>query len=358
MKSFKKIATAVVAAMTVATMVVAPANAAALVVNVNGSANTTTSLTPATVAVPSTNVIDAGHTVAITAIADTGTVVNFSGSGVSLVPGLSSVGLTVTVNSGLSAITSTSTGVAITVYAFTTSTNVGTVTITNGGYSTVVFIKGTAGPANSIAINTPKNVGVGTTPTIAVSAVDAFGNPVASEAISVTLIGTTFSDGSVLKTITTASATTAPGVIPATVLGVGTANLSIALAGEVTVVATDVSITPVVGLSAPVKVVTATYTVNDYATLNAKLKTQVEDLTAQLDAANKALAAEKAAHEVANADLTKTKADLLSASVGKTNAETELEATHKALADLKTAFNALAKKWNAKNPRAKIALLK
>ena len=333
MKTTKKIAIATAAALAMFG-ISAVANAAPLTVTVNTVANATTSAAPVTVSVPATNVIDAGHSVAIAATADTGTAVTFSGSGVSLVTALNAVGAPVGVASGLASFTTISAGAPITVYAFTTSTNVGTVTITNGGYSTVVFVKGNAGPANAISILTPKNVGVGTIPTVGVSAVDAFGNPVAGENISVTLIGTTFSDTTVLKTVTTASTTSLPGVLPVTTLGVGTATLATSVAGDVTIVATDVAITPVAGLTAPIKVVTSTYTVNDFATLNATLKSKVEDLTAQLDAANKALAAEKAAHA----------ADLASAVTAKATSD-------KALADANTAsiaeYNKLVAKYNA-----------
>ena len=78
MNTKKKIAFATAAALAMFG-ISAVANAAPLTVTVNSVANATTSAAPQSVAVPSTNVIDAGHTVAITATADTGTLFSFTG---------------------------------------------------------------------------------------------------------------------------------------------------------------------------------------------------------------------------------------------------------------------------------------
>ena len=87
MKTTKKIAIATAAALAMFG-ISAVANAAPLTVTVNSVANATTSAAPATVAVPATNVIDAGHTIAIAATADTGTAVTFAATGVKLVSAL------------------------------------------------------------------------------------------------------------------------------------------------------------------------------------------------------------------------------------------------------------------------------
>ena len=91
--------------------------------------------------------IDSSNTVALAATADTGTVVNFVASGVKLVSTLNTTDAPKNVNSGLSSISVTSQGVPVVVYAYTTSTAVGSVTITNGAYSTIVYVQGTAGDA-------------------------------------------------------------------------------------------------------------------------------------------------------------------------------------------------------------------
>ena len=110
MKNNKKIAFATAAALALFGISTV-AHATPLAVTVNSVANVTTSAAPQSVAVPSTNVIDAGHTVAITATADTGTVVSFTGSStVKLVSALNAALTPVTTANGVSSISATSTG--------------------------------------------------------------------------------------------------------------------------------------------------------------------------------------------------------------------------------------------------------
>ena len=334
MKTNKKIAFATAAALAMFG-ISAVANAAPLTVTVNSVANTTTSVAPQAVAVPSTNIIDAGHTVAITATADTGTVVSFTGSStVKLVSSLS--GLTpVTIANGVSSISSTSTGVAVTVYAYTTSTNVGSVTIVNGAYSTIAFIKGTAGTASNVAVTVPASSAINTAPSISVSATDVFGNAVGGESILVTLIGGTFSDGSIAKSLVTS---TAADVLSDSTLVLGSKSATLAVLANtnpITVVASDASIgSAVTGLSVPVKSVSATFSGADLLAQIASLNTKVTDLTAQLKTATDSLAAEKAAHA----------ADLVAAATAKSTSD-------KALADSNAAavsdYNKLAARYNA-----------
>lgn len=377
MNSFKKIAFVIAAALT-STMVLAPSsNAAPLAVTVASAPNTTTAAVPYSVSVPSTNVIDAGHSVALAATADTGTSVSFVASAaVKLVTALNTVDAPKNVTSGISSFSTLSAGSALTVYAYTTSSTIGSVTITNGAYSTIVYIKGNAGPAARVSATVPGSVAVNTAPTVSVSVVDVFGNPVASEEVVVTLIGATFHDGYVTKELRTASVTSLPGVTPATVLGSASTTLSPVSAGNVTVVATDARIADTaIGLPLAVKSAYITFPVSD-------LDAQISALKAEL-AAEKAgraadkVAADKAALDAKNAS-DKAIADLKIAS-DKALADAKV-ASDKALADAKLAsdlaaanakanadiavarykaiYNALATKWNKKHPLTKVNLLK
>jgi hypothetical protein len=318
---------------------------------VSANANTTTSVAPRTVAVPTSNVIDAGHSVAISATADTSTVVTFTASPtVKLVSALSTELAPKTVSSGVASLSATSAGSAVTVYAYTTSTATGYVTIVNGSYSTVVFVKGTAGAAANISVAVPSSTAVGTIPTISVSATDVFGNPVGSESISVSLIGSTFTNGTITAPIVTSATTSASGVTPVAVLGTGTATLTTAVAGSITVVATDNSIVATAtGLPVAVKSAIATFVVSDLAA-------EVASLKAQLAAEKAGRAADKVLADKTLADaLAKAKADLdierlAIARSADLNIAAAKSASDKVLADAiasnTASYNALVVKYN------------
>ena len=342
MKSLKKIALASAAALAIVGISTS-ANAAPLAVTVAGSANTTTNTYAgaASVDVPSSNVIDAGHSIALAATADTGTAVTFVASGVKLVTALDSVAAPKTVASGVSSYSATSQGTAITVYAYTTSTSVGSVTITNGSYSTVVYIRGIAGTIYNVSVALPGSISTGTIGTVTASASDVFGNPVESSALAVTLIGGTFSDLATTKTLTTATKAAADAdTTGATVWGKASFKLAPATAGSITaVVSTAASITEVATLGAPVKTGAISVTVSD-------LNATIASLSAQLATANAALAAEKAGRL---AD--KAAADSATA--------TAKAASDKALADAIAAadkkYAALLKAYNVKAKKYKFA---
>jgi hypothetical protein len=345
MKVTKKIALATAAALAIVG-VSTVAHATPLAVTVAGVANTTTSAAPKTVAVPVSNVIDSSNTVALAATADTGTVVNYVASGVKLVSALNTTLAPVSSTSGVSSLSVTSQGTAVTVYAYTTSTTVGSVTITNGAYSTIVYIQGTAGVAANVAVSVPASAAVNTAPTISVSATDVFGNPVASEAISVTLVGATFSDASITKTLTTSAVTSAAGVTPVTVLGSATGTLSAVTAGTVTILATDSSIAATsVGLPTAVKSAIATFSVSDLSGQVSALNAQIASLNAQLSAAIAATA--------------KAKADAVTAADAATTALTLEKAAHVAdTSKANKAYLALVAKYNAQAKKYKFAAIK
>jgi hypothetical protein len=355
MNSFKKVSLIIAAALTSTALVVAPSSAAPLAVTVAGAANTTTAIAPATANVPADNKVDAADAVALVATADTGTVVSFASTGgVRLVLALDNAPTApVLASAGTTSYSATSQGTAITVYAFTTSTNTGSVTITNGAYSTIVYVKGNAGAAYNVGISVPSATAVGTIPSVSVNVTDVFGNPVGGETVTATLIGGTWADASISKSIITSTA--ADKVADSTLtVGSKSEKLSVAVAGTVTVAATGAaSATAVTGLAAPVKAVVASFAVTDLNGTIAALNARVATLTVELAVANAARAADKVAADKALADA-KVASDsaTVTAKVASDLAIATANAEHKAK------FNALAKKWNKKNPKAKVALIK
>lgn len=366
MNSFKKISIATAAALAIVGLSVAPSSAAPLTVAVASATNATTATAPATVAVPSANQITSGTSVALAATADTGTIVSFTASStVKLVAALHTSSAPVSVASGVSTLSVTSAGAAITVYAYTTTTATGSVTIVNGAYSTIVYIKGTAGAASNVAVSVPSATAVGTIPTITVSATDVFGNAVATgETITATVIGSTFADGSSTKNLVTT--TTADNAADSTlVVGSKTAALATAVAGTIQVVVTGVaSAATVAGLPVPTKAATASFVVSDLngtiATLRAELAAEKAGRALDAQAASNLLAAEKAGRAADKVAADKALADALAkASADAVTAKAAADvATAVAAAKYKAEYNALATKWNKKNPKAKVALKK
>ena len=355
MNSFKKVSLIIAAALTSTALVVAPSSAAPLAVTVAGSANATTATAPATANVPADNKVDSADAVALVATADTGTAVSFvSAGGVKIVLALDNAPTApVLASAGTTSHSVVSQGSAITVYAFTTSTNTGSVTITNGAYSTIVYVKGNAGSAYNVGLSVPSAVAVGTIPSVTVNVTDVFGNAVGAETVTATLIGGTWADASISKSIITSTAANVASDSTLT-LGSKAEKLSVAVAGTVTVAATGAaSATAVTGLAAPVKAVVASFAVTDLNGTITALNARVAGLTAELAAANAGRAADKVAADKALAD---AKAASDSATVTAKVAADIALATAKA--EHKAKFNALAKKWNAKNPKAKVALIK
>lgn len=337
MKSLKKITIATAAALALVGIQTINASAAPLSVTVAGSTNATTSTAPATANVPADNTVDSADAVAIAATADTGTVVTFTTTnGVKLVTALSATNAVVNSSAGTTAYSVTSSGSAITVYAFTTSTATGSVTIVNGSYSTVVFVKGIAGSVSNVGVSVPTAVAVGTIPAVTVSTTDVFGNPV-SDTVTATLIGGTWADGSISKSIVTNNAA-AVAANSTLVLGSKTENLAVATVGTVTIAVTGATTaTAVTGLSVPVKAVVASFTVTDLNGTIAQLQSQINSLSRQLADANSTIAANKiaadaaaAAKVIADAAILKEKAD----------------------------YNKLATAWNKAFPKKKVALKK
>jgi len=368
MNSFKKISLVMAAALAGTVLGTATAQAVpTIAVTVNAVADTdaNTLAGAASVTVPSDNKVEVLDAVkfALTGV-DTGTVVSVVTSGAFIVPALHTTTAPVTSASGVTSYSvNTGTGTTAEFYVYTKSTATGTVTITNAGNVYVYYVKGTAGPAYNLDTTVATNANTSAVVEYSTKVTDVFGNiPVATTPV-VTVIGSTVS-------VASAASDTTTGISKVTVTYPATAgNAAINFA----ITATDVD-----GLPAAVKSVTKFVTVSDLATINASLTAQLAasvaaraaDASTAATAATAAKAAADAALATANAALAKATADAALAKAAadkaladaKTASALELAAA-KASADLAKAtyvaeYNALAKKWNAKNPKAKVALKK
>jgi hypothetical protein len=309
----------------------AQANAGTVTLTVAGSAATggTVVGAPVSLPVPADNSIDAADAlkIAVTSL-DTGTVVTAVATNATVVPALATSAAPVTASSGSSTLSvSTGTGNSADFYVYTKSSAVGSVSITRGGTTTVYYVQGTAGALNSIALTAPTSGAAGTVATLKVTGYDVFGNPKGGATIN-TLVS---SNGVATTTALTTDTATAT-------IGTKEQTVTLPASGSVVVTAYATVAAAVTGLTAPVGAVNATIVVRDLA---GELAVKI----AELAAANNALAAEKAAH---------------AATIAKSATDA---ATAKAAADLAKAtyikeYNVLAKKWNAKNPKAKVALKK
>jgi len=320
MNSFKKVSLIIAAALT-STMLVSPAanaNAGTVTLTVAGSAATggTVVTTPVSLPVPADNSIDAADAlkIAVTSV-DTGTVVTAVATNATIVPALATSTAPVTASNGTSTLSiATGTGTAADFYVYTKSTAVGSVSITRAGTTTVYYVQGSnsAATANSITLSAPASGAAGTSQVLKVSAFDVFGNPKSGVTVN-TLVS---SNGVATATALTTDTVTAT-------IGTKEQTITLPASGSVVVTAYATVASAVTGLSTPVGAVTATITVRDLA------------------AADKALADAKAVSDSATATL-----------------KAENEVLKKTIADLKTKFNALAKKWNAKFPKLKVNWIK
>jgi hypothetical protein len=341
MNSFKKVSLIIAAALT-STMLVSPAaqaNAGTVTLTVAGSAATggTVVTTPVSLPVPADNSIDAADAlkIAVTGV-DTGTTITAVATNATIVPALAGT-TAVTASSGSSTLSiATGTGTVADFYVYTKSTAVGTVAITRAGTTTVYYVQGSnsAATANSITLSAPTSGAAGTSQVLKVSAFDVFGNPKSGVTVNTLVSANGVATATALLTETTTAT-----------IGTKEQTVTLPASGSVTVTAYATVATAVTGLAAPVGSVVATIVVRDLAG-------ELAATNAALAVANAALATEKAARA----------ADKVAADKALADAVAKL-ATDKAAADIAKAtyiaeYNALAKKWNAKNPRAKVKLKK
>ena len=330
MNSFKKTAVVIAAALTGSVLAILPASAASTALTVGGSSVSTGTVAsnPAVLPVPADNSVDSADAlkIAVTGL-DTGTVVTAVASNAIIVPALATVSAPVTASAGTSSLSiNTGTGTTADFYVFTKTTTAGTVVVTVGGNTTTYYVKGSAGPAYNLSVVGADSAAISTVNKVYAKTTDIFGNPVVTTVPTVSAINATVGTVSVSDTATGTFVfdLTAPATV-------GTVALAVAIT------ATDVStLAPAVKSVAKFAIVT--------------------NPADALASATAALAAEKAARAADKVAADKALADVL-AKVA-TDKATAQAATDAALSTYKAEYNALAKKWNAKNPKAKVALKK
>jgi len=390
MSSFKKIALAMVAAMTLGTMVATPASAAVMTVAVTlGAGNTDKSsasaiATPAALPVPSDNKVEVADALKFVATVDTGTVVTVTTTNATIVSALHTDAAPVGASSGSSSLTvSTGTGDKATFYVYTKTTAIGTVVINNGGTTLTYYVQGTAGLINNLTVSAPASGAAGTKQDILVTATDVFGNKVSGKSITATVFAAT----ATLDSATAATGATLSdfGVakFTATLPTTGTRALIMfapTVADPVTAATADV-----VGLTARTLAPFAEIAVRDLvselaaekaakdaaiaakAVADAAVVKAAADAVAAKAASDKALADAKVAADAALAAAVKVETD--KAVAAKVASDAALAAKDAQIAkltadnaaaikSLKNAFNKLARQWNAKNPKAKVTLVK
>jgi hypothetical protein len=388
MNSFKKIALVMIAVMTLGTMVATPASANTMTVVAttwkstlstpafDAPATAGTALTTAIVRpVPADNTIDNTDVVKLEATVTAGTNVVATATNATIVSALHSSAAPVGASSGSSTLTvATGTGTTATFYVYTKTTAIGTVVITNGPVTVTYYVQGTAGLINNLTVSAPSAGAAGTKQDIVVTATDAFGNKVSGKSITATVFAST----AVMDTATvTTGATLADfgtATFKATLPTTGTRSL-ITFAPTTS---TDAVAAAVVGLTAPTLAPFAEISVRDLVSELAAEKAAKDAAIAAKAVADKALAdalakatadaaAAKVAADAALAAAVKVEADKAAAAakvsadllVAKDAQIAKLTADNAAaIKSLKDAFNKLARQWNAKNPKAKVTLVK
>jgi hypothetical protein len=358
MNSFKKIALALVAAMTLSTIIATPASAANTVLTVGGNAAVggTAAAAPVELPVPSDNSVDLSDALRINVSGlDTGTTVSAVATNGKIVTSLTAP---VTAAAGSSSVSvNTGTGNTADLFVFTTTNTAGSVAVTIGANTTTYYFRGLAGALSSIALSAPDSAGAGTNVDVKVTGYDVFGNLRSNATIN-------------LQVITAASSVTTPLLTDTVTATFGTKTQSVAIpaSGKVTLVATATVAAAIPGLASPVGVAIKEITVRDLA---GELAAEKAARAADKVAADKALADAKVASDKALADA-KADADkaLADAKAASDKVLADAKAAHAAelakvkadndavLAALKKAFNSLAKKWNKKNPSAKVNLVR
>ena len=253
-----------------------PANANPVIaLSINGVAITTASVstTPASVTVPSDNSVDAVDAVRFSlSNVGTGTTVTVAATNSFIVSSLSTTLNPVRSNSGvISANYNVGTGTTSEFFAYTRSTGLGTITITNGGSTFTFYIRGTAGPAYTIAYTPNAKPFTSTLVKQSVKITDVFGNAVVGVSPTVTPIN---------LTSTAATSSNADGVSEFTVTYPTTAGQA---ALSVSIPAVDV-----LGFDPAVKAISTFIDVTD-------ANGEIAKATAAVAAEKAALVAEKAA---------------------------------------------------------------
>jgi len=370
--NMKKLSILVASVLGISALAAVPANAAPMTVAVTTFAGgaygapteSGTATTSAIVrTVPADNSVDDADVVKFVATVDAGSVVTVSATNASLITATATPVAPVTAAAGSSTLSiNVGTGTTVTFYAFTKTTAIGTVTVSQGGIAVTYYIQGTAGNVNTLAVSGSDIAPAGTQNSYVVTAMDVFGNKISGLALTATAAN---------GALDTTTATTGSAL---TDFGTATFKVTLPASGATTVI---------FGLGAGVTAQTA---IAGFATptLAAAKVISVRDLLAELSVANatkaateSALAAEKAASANAklasDAEIVSLKAEIvtlkadsvttkLAADKSLADAKAEAEVAKKSadeqLNAIKKAYNKLARLWNKKNPKAKVALVK
>jgi hypothetical protein len=323
--------------------------------------------------VPADNTIDNTDVVRLVATVTAGTSVTATATNATIVSALHSTPAPVGASSGSSSLTiATGTGTTATFYVYTKTTAIGTVVITNGPVTVTYYVQGTAGLINNLSVSAPASGAAGTKQDILVTATDVFGNKISGASIAATVFAATATVDT--ATVTTGATLTDFGVAKFTATLPTTGTRSLIMFAPTVTSPVSTTAADVVGLTARTLAPFAEIAVRDLvselaaekaakdAALAAKAVSDAAVLKAAADAvaakaaADSALAAEKAASAKALADAkVASDAALLAkdAQIAKLTADNAA-----AIKSLKDAFNKLARQWNAKNPKARVTLVK
>ena len=300
---------------------------------VNGVAITsaTSSSTPATVSVPSDNSVDAADAVrfSLTGV-DAGSTVTVTATNAFVVSTLSTTLTPIRSNSGVSSASyNVGTGTTSEFYAYTKSTALGTITVTNSGSTFTYYLKGTAGPAYTLVYSPPATPYTSTIAKQSATVSDVFGNKIVGVTPLLALIN---------LTSTSPTATNTEGVSEFIITYPSTKGQS---ALSISIGATDV-----LGLQAAVKSVTSFITVVDPADA---LEAEKAARAADKAAADVVLAAEKAARaaDKAAADVVLA-AEKAARAADKSAVDKRIATLSAQIASLKNLYNKLARKYKQK----------
>ena len=329
---FKKKLTAFVVSLgVISTFLVSPSAFAipAIALTVNGVTITTASVasTPATVSVPSDNQVDAPDALKFSMSGiDAGTSVSVTAQNAFIISNLSTTLTPVTSSAGTTSATfNVGTGTTADFYAFTKSSGLGTITVSNSGSTFTYYIRGTAGPAYNLNFTPFTTASTSTIVKYTSKVTDVFGNIVVGVTPVLSLIN---------LISTNPTSTNLEGISEFTVTYPSTPGKS---ALSLSIPATDV-----VGLPIAVKQSSSFIDVVDanaaLAAEKAALAAEKAGRAADKAAADAALAAEKAGRAADKAAADKSIFDL-NASVA---------ALTKQVAQLKALYNKLAIRFKQK----------
>ena len=330
--SKKLIAVASIAALALSALVAAPAQANVTLTADGTNISTTTGVgsaaTPLLHASPEANDLvwtsteNATNTVVrytVTTAQNKVVTVNATG-GIRLVTELTSATNGVNASSGVAQLSVNSgSSTSVIFYAYTTSTTAGTVAVSYEGSTSSLSLRSKAGGAYNISVTAPANVGEGATVSLDATVTDVFGNTITDTNKGESVVRP-FAAASTTVTRTGAVALVGDAATWNSIRKVWEAKVTGSAGGgsaAASVELTGVTSLTTLGLPAPRTVA--------FVSLN----------TTDLAAANLALTAQVAALQAQMADM-RTKARSVT----------------------KKKYNTLARKWNAANPGARVALKK